>query len=181
MIFKYFILVFTLPLNGVVEFSEISKRTRREVVTLGGQKICPVRYCEESEHDQSSQCRQNDDGTWEWHSYSSPLTTICNTVKGVGGQCEVNGQQVSLPHCWYDQGTMRSGDVWREDNVEWRNREIPVFIHMDSSDMFCMPCCAYKRARTLTMDDIAAVRRPRSEREIQIKEANTNIQKMPSE
>ena len=165
-------------MNGLVEFSEISRRTRREVQDR--QKLCPVRYCEESEHDKTSQCRQNYDGTWEWESYSSPLTTICNTVKGVGGQCEVNGQIRSLPHCWYDQGTLRAQDVWKDD-IRGVKKMIPVFIHLDSRDMFCIPCCSYNRARTLTMDDIALGINPRSERQNLIKEANENIQKMPSE
>ena len=165
-------------MNGLVEFSEISRRTRR-AVTYNGYPICPVRYCEESENDQTGQCMQNDDGTWEWQTISQPLTTICNTVKGVGGQCEVEGQIRSLPHCWYDQGTLRAQDVWKEEILGREN--IPVFIHLDSVDMFCMPCCTYNRARTLTMNDIAGGRNPQSKRENQIKEANENIQKMPSE
>lgn len=159
----------------------MSKRIRRAVTTRDGKKICPVRYCEEPS--QGGECRQNDykepnsdNYAWKWHSRKS-ISTVCNTQHGFGAQCERNGRTKSLPNCWYDQGTIRG----QGEESTFGSRDIPVFIHLISDDMFCMPCCEKKPIRDLTLDDIAVKQKTRSQREKQIREANINKNKMPGE
>ena len=132
-----------------------------------------------------SECKQNpirepgsNNYAWQWHSYSSPVTVVCNTISGAKAYCEKNGQQRRLPSCWYDTGLQR-GTNWKED-LMGKKKHVPVIVHMSSTDMFCMPCCQYDRIRDLTIDDIKKDK-PRSDKENQIAEANRNKEKMPSE
>ena len=157
----------------------MSKRIRRAVQTRDGKKICPIRYCEESS---SGECRQNDyrepnsdNYAWKWHTFSQSVTTVCNTRQGSGAECERHGRTRNLPTCWYEQGVVRGQGGWEEDT----HRNIPVFVHLSSSDMFCMPCCSQNRIRDLTIDDIDIRQKSRSQREKQIREANENKNKMP--
>ena len=172
-------------MNDLVEFPEISKRKRRRAVTLRGNPVCPVRYCQQSGKNDMSECKQNDyaepnsnNYAWQWHSYSSPVTTVCNTRSGAGAYCKQNGKERRLPSCWYDSGVQR-GTNWKDD-VMGKKGSVPVIVHMSSTDMFCMPCCQYDRIRDLTIDDVKKDK-PRSEKEKQVAEANQNKEKMPSE
>ena len=160
----------------------MSKRIRRAVTTRDGKKICPFRYCEESS---SGECRQNDykepnsdNYAWKWHSFTKPITTVCNTQQGSGAECERHGETRSLPNCWYEQGVVRGQGDWGETSMR---SNIPVFVHLSSSDMFCMPCCSKNRIRDLTIDDIDMRQKSRSQREKQIREANENKNHMPGQ
>jgi len=171
---------FELPVNGLVEYPEMSKRIRRAVTTRDGKKICPFRYCEESS---SGECRQNDykepnsdNYAWKWHPSTPAITTVCNTQQGYGAECERHGETRRLPNCWYEQGVVRGQGAWGEMTMK---SNIPVFVHLSSSDMFCMPCCSKNRIRDLTIDDIDMRQKSRSQREKQIREANENKNHMP--
>lgn len=172
--------VFNLPINNLVEFPETSKRIRR-AVTMNGKKLCPVRYCEEKQN--SGECRQGDYAVdssenypWEWHTFNSPITTACTTQRGFGDTCEYNGVVESIPNCWYDLGTISAQGGWGEK----KRRKVPVFVHLVSDHMFCMPCCASKPIRDLTMNDIAYRTHWNYEQRAQyVREANENKNKMP--
>ena len=137
----------------------MSKRIRRAVTTRDGNKICPIRYCEESTR---GECRQNDYPTesnlneyaWKWHPFSQAITTFCNTIQGDGGECERHGETRKLPHCWYDQGVEKVTGNWAEETIKTKKKTIPVFVHLSSNNMFCMPCCSQNRIRDLTLNDI---------------------------
>jgi hypothetical protein len=145
--------VFDHPIDDVVEYPESSKRIRRsgKAVRWNGNQYCPARYCKEF----NGECVQSEEPLpntnmykWKWRAISTAMTTICNT-RDNGAKCH---DDKSLPMCWYQQGTIEGGG-YREDTM--KKKKIPIFIHLASQDVFCMPCCRKHRIDNLRIQDIS--------------------------